>query len=93
MAKTSWSDSDTHADSEPNANWNRKPNSDAHAYSNGNCDWNTKAEPDTQRNSHAAPAPNANAASYAAELRHNPLIEEQKTRQGQRTALSLPLSI
>ena len=47
MAKTSWSNSNTYADSEPNANWNRKPNSDAHAYCNGNRDRNTKAEPDT----------------------------------------------
>ena len=68
MAKTSWSNSNTYADSEPNANWNRKPNSDAHAYSNGHCDRNTKAEPDTQRNSHAAAAPNANPAPYPSAL-------------------------
>jgi hypothetical protein len=91
VAKTSWSHSDTHADSEPNANWNRKPNSDAHAY--GNCVRNTKTESDTQRDSYAAATSNANAASYATELRCNTLVEEQKTRQGQRTALSLPLSI
>jgi hypothetical protein len=67
LAKTSWSNSN--ADSEPNANWNRKPNSAAHAYTNGHCDWNTKAEPDTQRNSHSAAAPNANSAPYASALR------------------------
>jgi RNA polymerase sigma factor (sigma-70 family) len=48
----------------------------------GNCDRNTKAEPDTQRNSHAAPAPNANAASYAAELRCNTVVEEQNEVAG-----------